>query len=57
MLDPPGGLELGPEGGGADFEWFCRDGVACALRIAANIREFGSESEEARYEDRHRGAP
>ncbi len=36
--DPPGGLRLGTEGGGAEYEWFCRDGVACAARCAENIQ-------------------
>ena len=36
-VNPPRGLRLGTEGGGADYEWFCRDMVACAERIAAQI--------------------
>jgi hypothetical protein len=41
-INPPGGLTLGPEGGGAEYEWFCRDAVACAEEIARQIREASS---------------
>jgi len=38
-VNPPGGLRLGPEGGGAEYDWFCTNAVECAERIAAQIRE------------------
>jgi hypothetical protein len=39
MVDPPGGLQLGPEGGGAEYEWFCADEVACVIRCGENVRK------------------
>lgn len=38
-VNPPGGLRLGTEGGGAEYEWFCRSSVDCAERCAEVIRK------------------
>lgn len=38
-VDPPGGLRLGPEGGGADYEWFCKRNQACLDRIAKQMKK------------------
>ena len=43
MANPPGGLRLGTEGGGAEYEWFCRNSVDCATRCAAIIRQEKSD--------------
>lgn len=37
-VDPEGGLRLGPEGGGAEYEWFCRLTRQCVQRCAENVQ-------------------
>lgn len=37
--EPKGGLRLGTEGGGAEYEWFCRWSVECARRIGQQMVE------------------
>lgn len=54
MLDPPGGLELGSESGGAEYEWFCREVAACVTRVAANLKRDGRDAEEAAYRIRRK---
>jgi hypothetical protein len=39
MADPPGGLRLGTEGGGAEYEWFCKNIVACVDRCGQQVRK------------------